>query len=62
MKSLVNFLSKGRFRSLSIFSRLISTKQTEKIEGIRDNFSDYEVRLYFDEWLKSLWLVKIRNY
>jgi hypothetical protein len=28
------------------------------MEGLRENFSEYEVRLYFDEWLKSLWLVE----
>jgi hypothetical protein len=55
MKIPVNFLSKARNRSLFIFSRLFSSKQHTKIEGIRENFSEYEVRLYFDEWLKSLW-------
>jgi hypothetical protein len=42
-----------------IFSRLLSSKHDEKIQGIRENFSEYEVRLYFDRWLKSLWLVEI---
>jgi hypothetical protein len=55
MKIPVNVLSTARNRSLFIFSRLFSNKQHAKIEGIRENFSEYEVRLYFDEWLKSLW-------
>jgi hypothetical protein len=59
MKILTSFLFKQQYRSLIIFSRLFSSKNYEKIEGIRENFSEYEVRLYFDEWLKSLWLVKI---
>jgi hypothetical protein len=59
MKTSVGFLFKEQCRSSFIFSRLFSNKNYEKIEGIRENFSEYEVRLYFDEWLKSLWLVKI---
>jgi hypothetical protein len=59
MKTLINLLSNGRYRSLFICSRLLSNKQYDKIEGIRDNFNEYEVRLHFNEWLKSLWLVKI---
>ncbi|CAF3997948.1 unnamed protein product [Adineta steineri] len=56
MKISVNLLSKTRHCSLINFSRLFSSKQYEKIQGIRDNFSEYEVRLHFDKWLKSLWL------
>jgi hypothetical protein len=57
MKSSISFLSKGPYRSLLIASRLFSSTPNEKIEGIRDTFSEYEVRLYFDKWLKSLWFV-----
>ncbi|UJR20523.1 hypothetical protein I4U23_023651 [Adineta vaga] len=46
-----------RYRSLLTFSRLLSRTEHGKIEkGIRDKFNEYEVRLYFNEWLKALWL------
>ncbi|CAF3490524.1 unnamed protein product [Rotaria sp. Silwood1] len=56
MKISTYILSKGYSPLFFNFSRLLSCKQYEKIQGIRENFSEYEVRLYFDKWLKSLWL------
>jgi hypothetical protein len=58
MNTSVSFLFKKSCGSLFIFSRVFSSRKYEKIKGIRENFSEYEVRLYFDKWLKSLWLVK----
>ena len=52
----MNYLFKMQYR---IFSRLLTSKSYVKIKGIREKFSEYEVRLYFNKWLKSLWLVKI---
>ena len=59
MQTLISLLSKGRYQYLFVYSRLLSNKRHEKIEGIRENFNEYEVRLRFDKWLKSLWLVEI---
>ena len=59
MKMIVRFLGKDQCRSLKIFSRLYSS---QKIEGIRGKFSEYEVRLKFDQWLKSLWLVSNKRF
>jgi hypothetical protein len=58
MKRTVGFLFREQCQTLLIFARLFSSKPNEKMEGLRENFSEYEVRLYFDEWLKSLWLVE----
>jgi hypothetical protein len=62
MKASVSHLFKVQYRSGFIFSRLLTSKPYDKIQGIRENFSEYEVRLYFNQWLKSLWLVKIENF
>jgi hypothetical protein len=59
MQTLISLLSKGRYQSLFVYSRWLSNKRHKKIEGVRENFNEYEVRLHFDRWLKSLWLVKI---
>ena len=60
MVTSVSYLLKAQYRPVFIFARLLSNvKSYEKIQGIRENFSEYEVRLYFDQWLKSLWLVEI---
>ena len=51
MKRTVHLLSKVRHRSLS---RLFASPNNENMQGIREKYDEYEVRLYFDEWLKSL--------
>lgn len=55
MQTSVRTLTKIPGRSFLIAARLFSSKLPERIQGIRENFSEYEVRLHFNEWLKSLW-------
>lgn len=57
MTILIRNLFKNQYRSFIISTRLLSNNYHERIQGIHDNFSEYEARLYFDQWLKSLWLV-----
>ena len=45
----------GRYRSLFVFHRYISNKSNKKYEGIKEKFDENDARLYFDQWLKSLW-------
>ncbi|CAF3535988.1 unnamed protein product [Adineta steineri] len=52
MNRSINILLTGRCRPLVISYRLISNK---KYEGIRESFDEDQARLYFDQWLKSLW-------
>jgi hypothetical protein len=44
-----------RFRSLFVLHRYISNKSNKKYEGIKERFDENQARLYFDQWLKSLW-------
>jgi hypothetical protein len=36
-------------------SRFVSNKSIQYYQGIREKFDENQARLYFDQWIKSLW-------
>lgn len=45
----------GKSRLLINSYRFISNKSNKTYQGIREKFDETQARIYFDEWIKSLW-------
>ena len=54
-RRLGNVLMKEKYRLLLISNRHITNAKKKTIEGIRFGFEEEQARVYFDQWLKSLW-------
>jgi hypothetical protein len=55
MKRSIHLFLGRRFRPLFVYYRFGSNKSNVKYEGIREKIDENEARLYFDQWIKSLW-------